>query len=72
MKTLIDLDEGVLKDVLRMTKAKTKKEAVNTAMKEYVRVQSLKEFAAKLGEIEWDMTLEELEKSREDEHDTTW
>lgn len=39
MKTTIDIPEKELKDAMRFTKAKTKREAVNTAIAEFNRRQ---------------------------------
>ncbi len=67
VKTMIDLDEDLLAEVVRLSKAKTKKEAVHTAMREYVKAQGLRELRDMLGTVDLDMTLEDLERLREEE-----
>ncbi|MDP9800868.1 Arc/MetJ family transcription regulator [Arcanobacterium wilhelmae] len=41
MKTLIDIDEKVLQQVMEMTGAPTKKAAVNEVLANYVRQQNM-------------------------------
>ena len=68
MKTTIDIPDNELKEVMRLTGAKTKKEAVVTAIKEFNRRRKLEKVLAKLGTFKDVMTQEELRKMREDEH----
>jgi Arc/MetJ family transcription regulator len=49
--TQIDLDDEVLKDVMRLMGAKTKKEAVNAALRDYVQRQKRVEAFDKLLEM---------------------
>ncbi len=64
MRTLIDIDESVLKEAMSLTNLKTKKETVNLALKNLVKSklrQQLKEMA---GSGVLDITLDELKELR--------
>jgi Arc/MetJ family transcription regulator len=60
MKTTIDIPDDVLKDALRLTKAKTKRDAVVGAMQEYIRREKLAGLLKHLGTFEEMMTPEQL------------
>jgi hypothetical protein len=66
MKTTIDIPEGELKELIRHTKAGSKKEAVVRAVEEFNRLRRLEALAGILGTFEEFMTLEELREMRED------
>ena len=65
MKTTIDIPDQVLADALRFTKAKTKKEAVLTALGDFNRRQRMADLADRMGQSESFMTHGELIKMRE-------
>lgn len=67
MKTTIDIPEGALKDAMRFTRAKTKREAVVTALEKFNRLQHLRGLNAKSrGTFADFMTQEDLKIMRED------
>jgi len=66
MKTTVDIPDDELKELLKNTRAKTKKEAILQAVREYNRRQKLKRLADMLGTFEDIITLEELQKFRMD------
>lgn len=68
MKTTIDIPEEELKQAIKYTGAKTKKEAVVHAIRDFNRRQRLAELAGILGTFKDFMTRHDLEKMREDEH----
>ena len=60
MKTTIDIPEQAMADVMRFTGAKTKREAVMTALEEFNRQQRVKDLVASFGT--WDIaTNDEIE-----------
>lgn len=61
MRTTLNIDDSVARDLIRYTDAKTKTEAVNKAITEWVRCKRIEEFRALGGTIEWEG---DLEKSR--------
>ena len=67
MKTTIDIPEKLLRETIRRTSAKTKRDAVVTALEKYNRLQRLRELNAKLrGTFVDFMTQEDLKIMRED------
>jgi hypothetical protein len=66
MKTTVDIPEKEMKELMKYTKARTKKEAILEAVRDFNRRQKLKKLADMLGTFEDIITLEELEKMRED------
>ena len=69
MKTTIDIPDEELRQVMKYTKAKTKREAVVHAIKDFNRRKRLAQLAKVLGTFEDFMTQDELKEMREDE---TW
>ena len=69
MKTTIDIPDEELRQVMKYTKAKTKREAVVYAIKDFNRRQRLAQLTKVLGTFEDFMTQDDLKEMREDE---TW
>ena len=65
MKTTIDIPENELQDVIRYTKASTKKEAIITAVREFNSSVRRAELAKEFGTFKDFITKEELIKLRE-------
>ncbi|MEE8278004.1 MAG: type II toxin-antitoxin system VapB family antitoxin [Thermoanaerobaculia bacterium] len=66
MKTTIDIPERELEEAIRHTGAKTKREAVVTALAEFNRRRRLQKLLEKLGKSTTFMTHEELRRMREE------
>jgi len=66
MKTTIDIPDEELEKVMRYTGARTKREAVVRAIKDFNKRQKLAEFSKILGTFEDFMSSEDLRKMRED------
>ena len=66
MKTTIDIPEETLRDAVKFSKAKTKREAILTALNEYNRRQRVEKLIKKFGTMDGIMTQEQLRKMRED------
>ncbi|MBP7280083.1 MAG: type II toxin-antitoxin system VapB family antitoxin [Leptospiraceae bacterium] len=64
MKTTIDIPEKILSEVLLYSKMKSKKDAIITAMEEYVQKKKMEKFASKLGTLENLISNSELQKLR--------
>ena len=43
MKTIIDIDDAILKKVMEASKSRTMKDAIITALKEYLRLKKRQE-----------------------------
>ena len=65
MKTIVDLDEDTLREVMEVSKSKTKKGAIVTALNEYLRLKKRQELKAMIGNSkEFDLTRDDLRKMR--------
>lgn len=60
MRTNIEIDEKLMDEILQKTSIKTKKEAVDTALREFLRKIKLQELADLRGKIKWEGSLEEM------------
>ena len=65
MKTTLDIPENELREAIRHTGAKTKREAVVIALSEFNRRRRLQKLAEKFGTLDEFMTQEELLRMRE-------
>jgi len=66
MKTTIDIPNQDLEEVIKYTKAKTKRDAVLQAIRDFNKRKRLSELAEILGTFKEFMTQDDLEKMRED------
>ncbi len=64
MKTTVDIPANLLDQVLIYSKQRSKKDAIITAMTEYIQKKKMEEFASKLGKLENFITNSELQKLR--------
>ncbi len=64
MKTLIDVDEDILKRAMEITGARTKKETVNIALEELVKSGLRRQLKEMAGSGALDLSLAELKKLR--------
>jgi hypothetical protein len=64
MKTTVDIPEDELKDAMRFTRARTKREAIVTAIADFNRRRRMAELAKHAGSCPELMTVEELQQLR--------
>lgn len=67
MKTTIDIPEEMLKEAMHFTKAKTKRDAVVTAVADYNRRNRMAELVRYLGTCRNLLTPEELARLRDED-----
>lgn len=67
MRTTIDLDEDLVREAMALLGVKTKREAVRRSLEALVRQRRRERLRARLGKVDLDLTLEELEAMRQDE-----
>ena len=67
MRTLIDIQEHLIRDLLKETNAKTKREAVITAIETYLNLKRREKLASLIGNYDYGATVEELERMRVDD-----
>lgn len=64
LRTNIELDEKLVKEALKLTRKKTKKELVNYALKELVSKAKRKKLLELEGKVHWTGSLGNMRKSR--------
>lgn len=64
MKTHIDVDDGVLQEVMRMGHFSSKRTAINTALAEYLRKLKRLDLLAMRGNVPWVGDLDALRADR--------
>jgi Arc/MetJ family transcription regulator len=65
MRTNIEIDQKVIEEILEKTNIKTKREAVDLALKEFLRMIKLKELSEMAGKVSWTGNLDAM---RTDSH----
>ena len=64
LRTNIELDEKLVKEAMKLTRKKTKKELVNYALKELVSKMKRKKLLELEGKVEWTGNLGKMRKAR--------
>lgn len=65
MRTTIDIDNDLLKEIIEKSGTKTKKDAIIIAIKDYLRFKKLQELKGLIGNYDnFALTLEELKEMR--------
>jgi len=64
MRTLIDIDDELLVQAMSVSKRKTKKALIHDALEEFIRARYREELVERLGEGDFNLTLEELAEKR--------
>lgn len=63
-RTNIELNDKILKDALRLTRIKTKKDVVNYALEELVKKLRRKKILELEGKVKWEGNLNKMRASR--------
>jgi len=66
MRTNIVLDDSLVKEGLKLTKLKTKKDLVNLALKELIERRKRKKILKLEGKVKWEGSLDEMRGERFD------
>ncbi|HDZ61852.1 MAG TPA: type II toxin-antitoxin system VapB family antitoxin [Nitrospirae bacterium] len=67
MRTTIDINEDLINEVMKKAGARTKKEAIVTAMKDYLRFKKIEELKELVGNYDtFNLTLSDLKKMRDE------
>ena len=67
MRTHIDLDEGLIRQVMSLGHFPTKKAAIHTALAEYTKQLKRQQLLALRGKVAWIGDLDELRANRQSE-----
>ncbi|MBI4654583.1 MAG: type II toxin-antitoxin system VapB family antitoxin [Nitrospirae bacterium] len=63
-RTNVELNDKILKDALKLTRIKTKKDVVNYALEELVKKMRRKKMLELEGRVKWEGSLNEMRASR--------
>lgn len=63
-RTNIELNSKILKEAIRLTRMKTKKEVVNYAVEELVKKLRRKKILELEGKVRWEGNLDEMRRAR--------
>jgi Arc/MetJ family transcription regulator len=63
-RTNVELNDKILKDALKLTRIKTKKDVVNYALEELVKKMRRKKMLELEGKVKWEGSLNEMRASR--------
>jgi len=75
MRTTLSLDDGLIKELMDVTGARTKTEAIHLAISEFIRKKKIEGLLALEGKIHLSLDwreLEELELKAQAERDRRW
>lgn len=71
MRTTLNIDDGLFQDVLSITKAKSKTEAVRTALTEFLRMKRKEKILAMRGRVDIRGS-EKLREEEQKEYEASW
>jgi len=66
MKTLLDIQDDLMNELLKEANTRVKKEAVILAIKTFLKVRRREKLASLIGNYEFGYSLEDLEEKRKD------
>ena len=65
MRTTIDIENDLIHEVMKKAGVKTKKDAIVTALRDYLRYKKIEELKGLIGNYEdFNLTLDDLKKMR--------
>lgn len=64
IRTNIEINDFLIKEVMQAYKLKSKKDAVNMALEDFYRKNKQKEVLGLFGKVQWEGDLSELKKNR--------
>ena len=66
MKTTVEIDDDLIREAMKALKVRTKREAIETGLREVLRHKNLAALRKELGTFDLDLDLDELERLRGD------
>jgi len=67
MRLSVTLDPDLLEEAVRVSEARSKREAIEAALKEFIRRRRLARMIGRGGKVALALSLDDLRKSRSDE-----
>ena len=65
-RTTVTIDDKLLRDALRLTKLRTKREVIEEGLRELIRRRNREALRTELGTFDLDLTLEDLRRIRDE------
>jgi Arc/MetJ family transcription regulator len=66
MKTTVEIDDDLIREAMKALNVRTKREAIETGLREVLRRKNLAALRKELGTFDLDLDLDELERLRSD------
>ena len=63
MRSTIDINEHLLKEAIRLTGARTKKELIHISLKELIKKKRIERLVAKMGKVAFATSIKRLRKA---------
>lgn len=60
MRTNIDIDDKLMEEAMKISKVKSKKDLVNHALEELIRLDKRKKMLSLFGKVKWEGNLDEM------------
>ena len=60
MRTNIEIDDKLIKEAMKISKLKSKKELVNHALEELIRLHKREKMLSLFGKVKWEGNLDEM------------
>jgi len=60
MKTNIEIDNKLINEARKISKVKTKKEIVDLALRNYIKIQPRKKLLNQFGKVKWEGSLKQM------------
>lgn len=60
MRTNIDIDDKLMEEAMKISKVKSKKDLVNHALEELIRLDKRKKMLSLFGKVKWEENLDEM------------
>jgi hypothetical protein len=67
MKITVDIEQKLLEDAMMLTRSKTRKDVIRLSLEALVNQKRRERLKKRLGHFPLDLTLEELDKMRDDD-----
>jgi len=68
MRTTVDLDDELIREVMDLLGVKTKRAAIQRSLQELIRQTRRERLRGKLGKLRLDLSFNDLERMRRDEN----
>ncbi len=64
MKTNIEINEEALREIIRLGKAKNKRQAINLSIKNYLKLLAQQQILKLRGKVKWEGDLDQMRMSK--------